>query len=174
MTDSPRSDLEFVVFDTDWGWLNVVRSPRGLVSLSFPRTTADEAMAELGSVAKTGRQVADFGGFKKKLRDYFAGKRTVFDEALDLTAATPFRRKVWLATQGIPYGEGQSYAWVADRLGNPKACRAVGQALGKNPLPIIVPCHRVLTSDGALGGFSGGLETKRRLLRLEGIACLNL
>jgi methylated-DNA-[protein]-cysteine S-methyltransferase len=100
---------------------------------------------------------------------YFSGKKSEFPCALDYGQATHFQRNVWEATRSIPYGETRSYGWVANRIGKPAAVRAVGQALGKNPLPIIVPCHRVIASDGSLCGFSGGLETKRNLLRLEGL-----
>lgn len=83
-------------------------------------------------------------------------------------AGTKFQRKVWRALQRIPYGETRSYAWVAAAIGHPKALRAVGRACGANPLPLIIPCHRVVAANGALGGFSGGLAWKRRLLALEG------
>jgi len=86
---------------------------------------------------------------------------------IDLSKYTPFQRKVWEVVQTIPYGETRSYKWVAERIGNPRAVRAVGQALKRNPLPGIVPCHRVICSDGSLGGFSQGLKMKRELLRSE-------
>lgn len=103
----------------------------------------------------------------ERLKSYFAGHKADFPDKLDLSGATTFRREVWEITRLIPYGETRSYAWVAMQIRKPKAVRAVGQALGRNPLPIIVPCHRVLASNGGLGGFSGGLEMKRFLLRLE-------
>jgi methylated-DNA-[protein]-cysteine S-methyltransferase len=86
---------------------------------------------------------------------------------LDLRSATPFSKRVWRATSKIPYGQVRSYAWVAEKLGNPDAARAVGGALGRNPVPIFIPCHRVLDSDGGLGGFGAGLPLKRWLLALE-------
>jgi O-6-methylguanine DNA methyltransferase len=98
---------------------------------------------------------------------YFKGQRVIFTERLDLSRHTPFQRSVWKATQEIPYGKTRSYAEVARIIGKPSAPRAVGQALGRNPLLIIIPCHRVLASDGTLGGFGGGLELKRYLLDLE-------
>jgi len=98
---------------------------------------------------------------------YFTGQRVDFPDRLDLSGATPFQRGVWQAARLIPYGETRSYAWVAGQIGKPKAARAVGQALGRNPLPLIVPCHRVLAADGGIGGFSGGVEMKKYLLAHE-------
>ena len=102
----------------------------------------------------------------KQLREYFQGKRQDFDVPLDL-AGTDFQRKVWSALQKIPYGRTASYADIARRIRNPKAMRAVGLANGRNPVAIIVPCHRVIGADGSLTGYGGGLERKRTLLDLE-------
>jgi len=167
-----NSGLEFTAFYTNWGWCGLARSRRGLTTLVLPRPTAEEVFIALNAIPF--RQVADqhFKEIEKKLQGYFSGERTHFNEAIDLTQGTEFQRRVWLAAKEIPYGEARSYAWVAVRVGNPRAYRAVGQALGKNPLPIVIPCHRVLTSRGSIGGFSAGLENKERLLELEGISCL--
>lgn len=101
-----------------------------------------------------------------QLADYFAGRRRSFD--LELAAeGTPFQREVWSALTAIPYGETVSYSELARRIGRPSATRAVGAANGRNPLPIVVPCHRVIGADGSLTGFGGGIEIKRRLLDLE-------
>ena len=105
----------------------------------------------------------------RRLKAYFDGKKVAFHEELDFKA-TPFQREVWRKTSLIPYGETRSYSWVAEQIGNPRAVRAVGQALSRNPLPIIVPCHRVVASNGALCGFRGGLKMKKRLLSLEAAA----
>jgi O-6-methylguanine DNA methyltransferase len=86
---------------------------------------------------------------------------------MDLSSGTDFQRRVWRALQKIPRGQTRSYGWVARKIGRPKAARAVGTACGANPVPIIIPCHRVIASDGSLGGFGGGLPLKRRLLALE-------
>lgn len=86
---------------------------------------------------------------------------------IDFSSGTPFQQKVWRAIQKIPYGERRSYQWIARQIRNPKAVRAVGQACKANPFPILVPCHRVIASDGGLGGFSLGIQKKRRLLQLE-------
>ena len=102
----------------------------------------------------------------RQLREYFAGRRREFDVPLD-ASGTPFQQKVWKAARIIPFGQTRSYWWIAVRLGDPHAMRAVGGALGANPLPLFIPCHRVLRSDGALGGFSAGLEWKRLLLEHE-------
>jgi len=105
----------------------------------------------------------------QQLDEYFARKRTEFDVELDL-AGTDFQRSVWQELNAIPYGKSVSYAQHAQSLGNPKALRAVGSAIGKNPVSIIVPCHRVIGSSGAVTGYAGGLERKRFLLALEDIA----
>lgn len=101
-----------------------------------------------------------------QLRAYFAGERTTFDLPLR-AAGTPFEQGVWRALEQIPYGETTSYGELAARLGEPGAARAVGRANGRNPIPIVVPCHRVIGADGSLTGFGGGLECKRALLDLE-------
>jgi methylated-DNA-[protein]-cysteine S-methyltransferase len=103
-----------------------------------------------------------------QLRAYFAGERTQFDLPLDLQAGTPFQQSVWQALLSIPTGGTTSYAELARRLGRPQAARAIGAAVGRNPVSIVVPCHRVLGSGGALTGYAGGLERKTALLQLEG------
>jgi methylated-DNA-[protein]-cysteine S-methyltransferase len=107
-----------------------------------------------------------FAPVKQQLRAYFKRELEQFDIPL-APVGTPFQLKVWQALRTIPYGELVSYKTIAEAIGNPKAVRAVGGANGKNPLPIIVPCHRVIGSDGSLTGFGGGLETKKRLIDLE-------
>jgi methylated-DNA-[protein]-cysteine S-methyltransferase len=102
----------------------------------------------------------------RQLREYFAGERTRFDLPL-APEGTPFQRNVWRHLQDIPFGETISYGELARRVGNPKASRAVGAANGKNPLPIVIPCHRVIGSNGTLTGFGGGLPTKEALLAIE-------
>jgi methylated-DNA-[protein]-cysteine S-methyltransferase len=107
-----------------------------------------------------------FAAAARQLREYFAGERTAFDLDLALNG-TEFQRRVWTALQGIPYGQTISYGQLADRLGQPSASRAVGLANGKNPVGIIVPCHRVVGADGGLTGYGGGIERKRFLLAHE-------
>ena len=103
----------------------------------------------------------------KQFDEYFAGKRRNFDLPLSPQGGTLFQQTVWKQLQEIPYGQTISYAQLAQAVNNPKACRAVGSANGKNPIPIIIPCHRVIASDGSLGGYSGGLDIKKQLLDLE-------
>jgi len=104
--------------------------------------------------------IRDLGG-------YFAGARVRFEADTDTSAYTPFQRAVWRATSRIPYGEVRTYGWVAEKVRRPKAARAVGAALGRNPIPIVVPCHRVVGANGALTGFAYGLRWKAGLLALE-------
>jgi methylated-DNA-[protein]-cysteine S-methyltransferase len=106
-----------------------------------------------------------------QLDEYFSGERTDFDLPLELVG-TPFQKDVWSALAEIPYGKTISYAELASMVGRPTAFRAVGQANGANPIPIILPCHRVLASGGRIGGYGGGLAMKRQLLAIEGIAAI--
>jgi methylated-DNA-[protein]-cysteine S-methyltransferase len=110
---------------------------------------------------------APFADVIKQLTEYFGGKRLVFKLPLDLEQGTPFQRKVWRALLDIPYGRTATYKEIAEAIGQPSASRAVGGANGSNPIPIVIPCHRVVASGNKLGGYSGGLDIKRRLLELE-------
>lgn len=112
------------------------------------------------------RDAAPFADLKRQLDAYFARRRQSFDVPLH-PAGTPFQMRVWAALREIPYGRAVSYQWVADRIGAPAAVRAVGAANGRNPISIIIPCHRVIGKNGSLTGYGGGLALKRRLLRLE-------
>lgn len=104
---------------------------------------------------------------KTQFISYFAGTLKEFDLEFKFFSGTAFEREVWLSLRTIPYGEIRSYKWIAERIGRPNAVRAVGQALKKNPLPIVLPCHRVVASDGSIGGYSSGISIKRQLLDLE-------
>lgn len=103
----------------------------------------------------------------RQVGEYFAGKRKAFDLPLDLSRGTPFQQQVWRSLAQVPYGETTSYTTMAAQLGRPRAVRAVGAAIGRNPMCVILPCHRVLGADGSLTGYAGGLDRKRKLLALE-------
>ena len=150
------------------GWIGISGSTDGLLRITLPQPSIHEVRQLLGdSVSRAIWSPQLFDDLMKRLKVYFSGHRITFPDKLDLSRATHFQREVWEITRLIPYGETRSYAWVAEQIKKPQAVRAVGQALGKNPLPIIVPCHRVVASDGKLGGFGGGIEMKRYLLSLE-------
>ena len=164
-------EIRYTVFTTSMGWVGVSGSDRGLLCIALPQPSAQQARHLLGERRSDAVWSPDrFGDLIQRLRIYFGGGKAAFPDELDLSGATPFQRRVWEVTRLIPYGETRSYAWVAQQVDNPGAARAVGQALGRNPLPVIIPCHRVIASDGRLGGFGGGVEMKRRLLRLEASA----
>ena len=165
--------LNYITFNTDMGWLGILKSAKGLLGTTLPQRSAQEACQLLGdSVNQATCSPRWFDNLMERLKVYFSGHRTTFPDKLDLSRATHFQREVWEITRLIPYGETRSYAWVAEQIKKPKAVRAVGQALAKNPLPIIIPCHRVVASDGKLGGFSGGMKMKRYLLSLEASASI--
>jgi len=147
------------------GELKLVASDAGLVAVLWPED--DPKRVRLGDA----REDAAHPVLRKavaQLEEYFAGKRSEFDLPLD-ARGTEFQKLVWEQLLAIPYGETRSYGQLAARLGKPTASRAVGAANGRNPLSIVVPCHRVIGTSGALTGFAGGLETKRVLLELEGV-----
>jgi O-6-methylguanine DNA methyltransferase len=111
--------------------------------------------------------------FIKELSSYFDGSPVTFTQKIKFISGTDFERDVWRVLKKIPFGETMSYKWVAEKIGNPAAVRAVGRALSKNPIPIVIPCHRVIESDGSLGGYSSGVDRKRRLLDMEYYAGIN-
>ena len=161
--------LKCIIFNTDMGWLGILGSAKGLLRTTLPHPSAQEIRQLPGdSINQASRSPRLFADLIQRLKLYFGGHKVNFPDRLDLSGATDFQRKVWETTRLIPYGETRSYAWVAEQIKQPRALRAVGQALGRNPLPIIVPCHRVVASNGKLGGFSNGIEMKKRLLYLEG------
>src|SRR5262249_47372894 len=146
---------------TPVGALRLVGSEIGLSTVWFLRGRKNEKPRD-----DWREDAAFFVDVTRQLHEYFAGTLREFDIPL-LMEGTEFQKKVWKALQTIPYGETTSYGELAKKIGDPKAVRAVGAANGQNPIPIIVPCHRVIGSDGSLTGFGGGLENKRKLLELE-------
>jgi methylated-DNA-[protein]-cysteine S-methyltransferase len=159
--------MRYAVVDTNLGWIGLGISERGLRLTTLPRPTAsqaEEAVRLQGASEPASRR--EVAGWAEKLRRYACGETTVLDGTLDLAQGTPFQQAVWKALLQIPCGETRTYGQIAEQIGRPRAARAVGQAVGSNPLPIVVPCHRVVASTG-LGGFGGGLAMKKRLLALE-------
>jgi len=152
-----------VTIATQLGPMRLIITDRGLADLEIRPKPAKAVSPRTKSAAPNLP-----ANLVKQLQAYADGQRVCFTIPLDLRAGTAFQQVVWRMLQTIPYGETRSYAWVARQIGKPKATRAVGAACGANPVPIVVPCHRVVGSDGSLGGFSGGLALKRRLLALEG------
>jgi methylated-DNA-[protein]-cysteine S-methyltransferase len=154
---------------TPIGRVLVAATDAGLVRVSFRQSAASfarELRTQLGlhmvrSTTRTTEVV-------HQLRAYFAGRRRAFDVRIDLSRLTPFHRQVLEATAEVPPGQVVSYGEIARRIGRPSGSRAVGQALGRNPVPIVIPCHRVVAAGGRLGGYTGGLAIKKKLLRLEG------
>lgn len=174
-----------VIFRTRFGWMGLVGTPRGVARIVLPRASRRAVASELAphAVASNGRRpVASgtlpkhegravetvLGQAKRQLTDFLGGTRRVLDFPLDLSHGSSFQRRVWRAAQRIPFGRVRPYGWIASRVGGPRYARAVGHALGSNPVPVIVPCHRVVGHDGSLTGFAGGLPLKRKLLTLEG------
>ncbi len=156
------SGLHYAVFPTAAGWVGVCASDDGLVRLTLPQPS--ETAARLGEATSSPDYFQDL---EARLRAYYEGEPSDFPDVIAPSVGTPFQRRVWETARRIPRGQTRSYGWLAAQLGQPGAARAVGQALGRNPLPVIVPCHRVLAADGGLGGFTGGLAMKRQLLALE-------
>ncbi len=172
MAGRPRAGraTSFAAFKTSLGWIGVALTPRGIMRLSYPaehmaRALDAVAWAGGGQPALEDPRVARLA---QELEDFFQGKPVQFSVPPDFSAGTPFQRRVWATLLQIPRGETRTYQWIARRLRRPKAARAVGAAVGANPIPLVVPCHRVVGSDGSLCGFAGGIALKRRLLALEG------
>jgi methylated-DNA-[protein]-cysteine S-methyltransferase len=161
--------IRWDVIESPLGPLYIAASARGLCNLDFAVSRAG-FIGGLDPLAQTEQNPTALAPVAKQLRDYFESTRSEFDLPVDLERLTPFQMSVLQAARRIPPGNTRTYGQVAHAVGKPKASRAVGQALGRNPVPIVIPCHRVVASDGSLGGYSGGggLESKRLLLTLEG------
>ena len=161
--------IQWDVIPSPLGPLYIAASVKGLCSVDFGVSEAG-FINRLDPLARAVRDPAALAPIAEQIQAYFAGTRLRFDAPLDLDQLTPFQTSVLQTARRIPPGSVWTYGRVARALGKPQASRAVGQALGRNPVPIVIPCHRVIASDGSLGGYSGGggLESKRFLLQLEG------
>ncbi len=158
-------------FDSPFGHVFVASTSKGVCLISFSKITEDKFLSLLRKTYKSEaiRDDKMLGDVKKSLLDYFNGNPVSFKIPLDLSIGTQFQRKVWRKVWEIPYGELRSYKWVARSISSEHASRAVGNAVGRNPVAPIVPCHRVVCSDGSLGGYTSGIAIKKRLLNLEGV-----
>lgn len=164
-------DVAYGRMDSPLGELLVAVTSKGLVRVAYSGELEDEVLADLAARVSPRilRAPARTDAARRELDAYFAGTRQSFDMPIDWSLVHGFAREVLRRTARIPFGSVRSYGQVAAEAGSPRAYRAAGNALGSNPIPIVVPCHRVLHADGGLGGYSGGLDRKRFLLRLEGV-----
>jgi methylated-DNA-[protein]-cysteine S-methyltransferase len=164
-------DIAYANVDSPFGPLLLAATPRGLVRVNLPAYDPEETLEELA--AKVSPRVleapAKLDDARRELDLYFEGKLTDFDLPIDWQLTGGFRGKVQRAINRIPYGQTRTYTEMARSAGNERAVRAAGTACGSNPIPIFVPCHRVLRSGGGLGGYGGGLSMKEALLKLEGV-----
>ncbi|CAN5245585.1 methylated-DNA--[protein]-cysteine S-methyltransferase [soil metagenome] len=169
--DGGLLDVAHGTYDSPLGPLTVMVTSRGLVRLSYAHEAVDEQLAELAAVVSPRIMAAPerTDAVRRQLDGYFAGTRRDFDVPIDWRLVRGFAGAVLRATAHIPFGAVSSYREIATEAGSPNAYRAAGNALGSNPIPIVVPCHRVLHAGGGLGGYTGGLDRKRYLLRLEGV-----
>jgi methylated-DNA-[protein]-cysteine S-methyltransferase len=161
-------DIAYTTIDSPIGSLVLAATPKGLLRIGFDNETgvlADLADRMSPRILEFPRRLA---GVQRELDEYFAGRRDRFDLPLDWALIDGFRRRILEVTAKIPYGGISTYQEVAGQAGQPKGARAAGQALGGNPIPVVIPCHRVLQSGGGMGGYAGGTNRKEFLLRLEG------
>ncbi|HEY2601462.1 MAG TPA: methylated-DNA--[protein]-cysteine S-methyltransferase [Thermoleophilaceae bacterium] len=164
-------DVAYALVDSPVGPLMVASTKRGLVELSFDGDTQlDDLLGRLASrlSPRVLEAPARLDSVRRELDEYFEGRRLEFDLPLDWSLTHGFTQRVLRATAKVPYGQVSSYRQMATKAGNERAVRAAGNALGANPIPIVVPCHRILRTGGALGGYGGGPERKEFLLKLEG------
>lgn len=164
-------DVAYSFVDSPFGDLLVAVTKQGLVRVEYPNHDFDETLEELA--AKVSPRVlesrASTDRVRREMEEYFSGNRRSFTVRVDLSLVHGFTRKVLEQTARIPFGAVSTYREMAMRAGSPRAVRAAGNALGSNPIPIVVPCHRVVRTGGGLGGYTGGLDRKVKLLQLEGV-----
>jgi methylated-DNA-[protein]-cysteine S-methyltransferase len=164
-------DVAYTSVDSPLGPLVVAATPKGLVRVSYSEFRGEDDVLEDLARRVSPRVLeapARLDTVRRELDEYFEGRRERFDVPIDWSYLVGFTREVLRATAAIPFGDVSTYAGVAAAAGSPRAVRAAGNALGANPMPVVVPCHRVLRTGGKLGGYTGGLERKEFLLRLEG------
>jgi methylated-DNA-[protein]-cysteine S-methyltransferase len=163
-------DVAYTTVESPVGALLVARTKRGLVRIAYPMIPHDSVLIELAEdiSPRVLESPAKLDAVRRQLDEYFEGRRTRFDLELDWRLSQGFQRRVLSRTARIPFGEVSTYKTIAAAAGSRRGARAAGNALGANPIPIVVPCHRVLHSGGGIGGYGGGLDRKEFLLKLEG------
>jgi O-6-methylguanine DNA methyltransferase len=166
---SVHSTLYYTLFSSPLGRIGVASTPNGICRISLhprsPSTFRNRIEKDYRCTAV--RRDRSFTDFVAGMRLYLSGRPVRLNAKIDLQEGTAFQKKVWRSLQRIPHGQTRSYRLIARDIGHPKSFRAVGGACGKNPIAVLIPCHRVIKADGTLGGFTGGLRTKRLLLAIE-------
>ncbi|HSJ73028.1 MAG TPA: methylated-DNA--[protein]-cysteine S-methyltransferase, partial [Miltoncostaeaceae bacterium] len=164
-------DVAYATVDSPLGPLHAAGTPRGLVMLAYGDVPIDERLERLARELSPRilEAPARLDPVRRQLDEYFEGRRRRFEVPIDWSLLRGYTREVLGRTAEIPYGRSSTYAEIASRAGSPRGWRAAGNALGANPMPIVVPCHRVLASSGRIGGYTGGVDRKRFLLGLEGV-----
>ena len=164
------NSLRYALFDISRGWIAAVKSGDELLEITLPQQTRESALGKLKqNLTDATIDEASFSTLADKLKRFFNGEEVVFNEPVSLKRFSAFDKAVLEVTAAIPYGQTISYGELAARAGSPLAARAAGQAMKKNPLPVIIPCHRVIRGNGNIGGYNGNLDLKRGLLRNEGV-----
>ena len=162
MTPKASPAIFYDIYESPVGKMHLVFMGKYLTAISFAKPRRVPY-----------REGAASAAFKGELNSFFSGRLTTFRQKIRFLEGTEFERSGWKTLGSIPVGETRSYKWIAEKIGNPSAVRAVGRALSKNPVPVVIPCHRVIESEGSIGGYSSGVNIKRRLLDLEYYAKMN-
>ncbi len=161
--------LCYTTFKTPLGQMGIAATPKGVcwITTIIESESAFANILEQTFLRRPEKSPKSLKPYQKELEAYFSGKLKVFSTPLDFILGTEFQKGVWQKLRNVPHGTTRDYSWLARSVGNPAACRAVGNANGKNPIPIIVPCHRIVQKNGTLGGYTGGVHLKEFLLNLE-------
>jgi len=158
------------VFNTSFGWCGLIKGKKGLKRIFLPEKNKREVISKIKTFCPL--SIFSKDGFEKEIKDisaYFRGENKKFSFILDFSGSTNFQRMIWSETAKIPYAQNRTYLFIAEKIKRKNSARAVGNALGKNPFPVVIPCHRVLRTDGKMGGFTAarGIMLKEKLLKLE-------
>ena len=167
-------EIIYTTFITSFGWCGLIKGKRGLKRILLPDKNRKAVITKIKAFFPM--SFFSKNGFEKEIKDiraYFIRENKKFSFFLDFSGSTNFQRMVWSETAKIPYGQSRSYLFIAEKIGNKNSARAVGNALGKNPFPLVIPCHRVLRADNTMGGFTatGGTKLKEEMLKLECFRC---